>query len=136
MEQNLKQRIQLTLLPLTDEILPEKRARDSRGQAHFIINNRPLCRVCALSLEAGAGTRGNHYHKLKTEGFYLLSGIMELKLKCLTTKQSATLVLEPGSRFFIPPKMAHSMRALQSLWFIEFTDYPYDKNDDHPYSLT
>ncbi len=135
MPATLLERIELTVLPVTDAVLPEKRARDERGEAHFIVNNYQVCRVAALSLLPGKGYRGNHYHKHKTEGFYLLCGRMRLALTCLASNESAVLELEPGSRFVIPPMVAHNMLALEPLWFIEFTDHPYDKSDDNPYHL-
>ena len=132
---DLRERLQLVVLPLSQEILVEKRSQDQRGEAHFIIDNQPVCRVACVSLKARAGSRGNHYHQHKTEGFYLVSGHLQLKLKCLVSDQELELDLRPGSRFFIPPMVAHSLMALEDLWFVEFTDHSYEPSDDHVYSF-
>ena len=134
--QDLRERLQLVLLPLSQEMLVEKRSQDQRGEAHFIVNDQPFCRLACLSLKAGAGSRGNHYHQRKTEGFYLVSGRLLLKLKCLPSGQELELELLPGSRFFIPPLVAHCLTALEDLWFVEFTGHPYEQSDDCPYSFT
>ena len=132
---NFEQKIQLTVLPLSSQMLTEKRAADERGESHFIVNNQPFCRVAALSLLQGKGSRGNHFHCRKTEGFYLLMGRMQLDLHCLENTRSASFTLEPGSRFFIPPMLAHRMTALEDLWFIEFTDQPYEQSDDNSFTF-
>jgi L-fuculose-phosphate aldolase len=133
----LDRRIETKHLPVTNEFLTEKRWQDKRGEAHLIIDDRPLCRVCYLTLEPGAGYRGGHLHNNKHEGFYVVKGRALVELACRTTGERLSLEQEPGDRLVLPPGVAHRIFAPgpDKLEFIEFTDRPYDAADDVPFNF-
>lgn len=133
----LDRRIETKHLPITNEFLTEKRWQDKRGEAHLIVDDRSLCRVCYLTLEPGAGYRGGHSHKHKHEGFYVVKGRALVELVCSTTGERLSLEQEPGDRLWLPPGVAHRIFAPgpDKLEFIEFTDRPYDAEDDDPFNF-
>jgi mannose-6-phosphate isomerase-like protein (cupin superfamily) len=132
---SLRERLQLTILPLTSDFLTEKRSEDARGQAHLIINNQPFRRLLALTLNPGSGYRGSHYHQHKSEWLYIMAGQARLQCRCLISNESLEVDLEEGSRLLIPAQVGHRISALTPLIFIEFTDNAYDQADDIPYSF-
>lgn len=131
----LAERIERLSLPLTPGFAVEKRHADARGQAHLIINDRPLCRVCLLTLNVGAGYRGGHYHRHKHEGFYITQGLAHCELACVTTGERLAFEAGEGERLWLPPGIAHRFTALAPLTFVEFTDRPYDPEDDLPFAF-
>lgn len=131
----LAQRLELTRLPVTDGYAVEKRGGDERGQVHLIVDDRPLRRVCVLDLKPGAGYRGGHVHRQKTEGFYVSAGRGLLELVCIRTGERLELELETGHRIFIPPQVAHRISAIEPLTFVELVDMPYDPDDDLPFEF-
>ena len=132
---HLEQRIELVELPLTAEFAVEKRHQDHRGEAHLIVDDRPLRRVAFLTLQKGAGHRGGHVHRHKHEGFYVVSGRALVELACAHTGERLELRLGPGARLWLPPGVAHRISALDDLAFVEFTDQPYDPDDDQPFEF-
>lgn len=133
----LDRRIEAKHLPLTSEFATEKRWQDARGETHLIVNDRPLCRVCLLTLEPGSGYRGGHVHRHKHEGFYVVQGHALVELACSITGERLSLEQEPGDRLWLPPQVAHRISAPgpQKLVFVEFTDRPYDPADDVPFEF-
>ncbi len=133
----LDRRIEAKHLAVTSDFATEKRWQDQRGEAHLIVNDRPLCRVCFLSLEHGAGYRGGHVHRHKHEGFYVVQGHALVELVCTLTGERLSLEQEPGDRLWLPPNVAHRISAPgpDKLEFVEFTDRPYDPADDAPFEF-
>lgn len=131
----LDQRVEITVLPRTQEFAVEKIHADQRGEAHLIADNRPLCRLGVLTLRAGSGWRGGHLHWGKGEGFYIYQGRARAQLACGISGERLDLTLEPGARLWIPAGVAHRFEALEDLTFVEFTDSPYQAADDLPYQF-
>ncbi len=133
----LARRIEARHLPLTADFMTEKRWQDARGQAHLIVDDRPLRRVCLLTLEPGAGFRGAHLHRRKHEGFYVVEGRALVELVCAQSGERLTLEQGPGDRLWLPPGVAHRISAPgpDPLVFVEFTDRPYDRDDDIPFDF-
>ncbi|MBI4799041.1 MAG: class II aldolase/adducin family protein [Desulfarculus sp.] len=129
----LDQRIELKRLPATAEFAVEKIHADPRGQAHLIIDDRALRRVCLLTLSVGTGYRGGHVHWHKSEGFYVYQGRARAELA--VSGERLDLELAVGSRLWIPAGIAHRFAAIEDVTFVEFTDSPYQAADDLPFAF-
>lgn len=125
----------LDRLPATEAFATEKRAVDARGQAHLIVDDLPLRRVCYLTLKAGAGYRGGHYHRHKREGLYIAAGRARVELAAVDSGQRHGLELEVGHRLWMLPGLAHRVAAVEDLVMVEYTDSPYDPADDRPFDF-
>jgi mannose-6-phosphate isomerase-like protein (cupin superfamily) len=72
-----------------------------------------------------------HYHKLKTETFYLHTG--RLKLRIMDSPDSQVieeLLLEAGDCMDVPPGLVHQMEALEPSELFEFSTQHFDE-DSH-----
>ena len=131
----LAERVLVEHLPETAEFLTQKRFSDARGKAHLIVNDAPLRRVALLSLAPDTGFRGSHVHHHKTEGFYVAAGRAKLEVACSATRETMVLELAEGDLVWMPPGVAHRIKALEPLTFVELTNRPYEKADDAPFDF-
>ena len=99
------------------------------GREIWIANN-PL--YCGKILEIQKGKRCSlHYHKLKTESFYLRAG----RLKVWIKESPEAVALEefelgPGECMDINPGLVHQMLALEDAELFEFSTQHFD-SDSH-----
>ena len=90
------------------------------GHEEWIVNNDLYC---GKLLHFQSGKRCSfHYHKLKTETFYLQAG--RLKVLYSNTddiKAADEIVLRPGGIFHVPIGLRHQMIALEDSDLFEFS---------------
>jgi mannose-6-phosphate isomerase-like protein (cupin superfamily) len=92
------------------------------------IANGPL--YCGKILEIKQGKRCSlHYHKLKSESFYLRSGRLRLRLKeSLESGSFEEFELYPGDCVDITPGLLHQMEALEDAELYEFSTQHFDSD--------
>jgi uncharacterized cupin superfamily protein len=90
--------------------------------------------VAYAELRAGA-VRGNHYHKIKQEWLYIISGKLSLVLEDIESGLRDTLTLARGDLAFIPTGVAHALHVQESGHAIEFSPSAFDPTDSFPYNL-
>lgn len=70
-----------------------------------------------------AGTlRGNHYHKVNKEAFFVINGNFKLSISTLDSSVSETYELNTGDFFIINPNLIHSFSYLTDTSLISFYD--------------
>ncbi|MCB2189699.1 MAG: class II aldolase/adducin family protein [Deltaproteobacteria bacterium] len=126
----LAERVRVENLPLTDEFRYTKRYQDDRGEAHLILNGQAVRKVALMTLKPGTGFRGGHFHRIKTEGMYVVSGRIRYDLTCIRTGETAQLAMGPGDLLWMPVGVAHRLAALEEATLVELCDTPYDPADD------
>ena len=90
--------------------------------------------VAYVELRAGT-VRGNHYHKMKEEWIYVISGEVSLVLADIASGLRDTVTICSGDLAFIPTGIAHSLHVTQSGQAIEFSPVAFDPADSYPYNL-
>ena len=87
---------------------------------------------CGKLLEIRKGKKCSlHYHKLKTESFFLRSGRIKMRIK--ESPESETIEefeLKAGDCMDIPPGLVHQMEALEDAELFEFSTRHFDE-DSH-----
>jgi quercetin dioxygenase-like cupin family protein len=68
-----------------------------------------------------------HYHKLKTETFYLHTGRLKLRIMDTPESEIEELVLEAGECMDIRPGLVHQMEALEPSELFEFSTEHFKK---------
>ena len=79
--------------------------------------------------------RGNHYHKLRHEYFYVIDGDLTLQLQDVSSGEAATVAIRAGDLAFIQPGIAHAMKPLNAGHGIEFAAEAFDLSDVYSYPL-
>ena len=97
------------------------------GREIWIANNGSYC---GKILEIRKGKRCSlHYHKLKTETFYLRSGRLKIKIK--DPEQSDNIEefeLYEGECMDVPVGLVHQMEALEDAELLEFSTQHFDSD--------
>jgi mannose-6-phosphate isomerase-like protein (cupin superfamily) len=99
------------------------------GREVWIANNRLYC---GKILEIRQGKRCSlHYHKLKTESFYLRKGRLTVRIKeSPDAIEIEQFELEEGDCMDIAPGLVHQMEALEDSELFEFSTQHFD-SDSH-----
>jgi oxalate decarboxylase/phosphoglucose isomerase-like protein (cupin superfamily) len=126
-------------LPLTDQ--PANRAEicarisSPRGELAVLTDGTvPIRHLSYLEMRPGM-IRGNHFHKLRQEYFYLISGNISLSLSDVATGQTVALEIQPGDMVYIQPGVAHAFNPLTPGHAVEYAAQPFDFSDVFPHQL-
>ena len=117
----------------------ERRTFSEKGEMVQILNrpNEAFKHLVYWELDStkSGQERGHHYHERKIEHYYIITGELELSLKDLESSVCKKLVVKPGNRLAISPRVAHAFRSLAYSQVLEYSPEPYDPSDTHPYKV-
>src|SRR5215475_10166632 len=99
------------------------------GREVWIANNE---RYCGKILEINKGKRLSlHFHKLKTESFFLRRGRLKMRIKeSADSPNIEEFEMVEGDCMDIPPGLVHQMEALEDVELYEFSTQHFD-SDSH-----
>jgi len=99
------------------------------GREVWIVNGELYC---GKILEIQKGKRCSlHFHKLKTESFYLRTGRLKVRVQeSLASGMIEEFELLVGECMDIPPGLVHQMEALEDAELYEFSTQHFD-SDSH-----
>jgi mannose-6-phosphate isomerase-like protein (cupin superfamily) len=116
-----------------DEVLA--RIQSPRGEMAVLTDGAtPLRHLSYLELRP-AMLRGNHFHKLRHEFFYLIHGELKLTLAEITSGERTSVQLRAGDLATIHPGIAHVLNPLTAGHGIEYAAEPFDLTDVYPHPL-
>ena len=111
------------------------RLNSPRGELAVLTDgSTPLRHLCYVELRAGM-VRGNHFHKLRHEYFYVIAGNLAVQLQDVSTKEQASVKLQTGDMLFIKPGIAHALNPLSEGHALEYAAEPFDLADVYPQAL-
>jgi oxalate decarboxylase/phosphoglucose isomerase-like protein (cupin superfamily) len=90
--------------------------------------------IACIELTSGS-VRGNHFHKLKAEWVYLLSGHADLVVKETDSGEAAVLKLAKGDIAFIATGVAHALRVTGAGEAIEFSPARFNPEDTYKHEV-
>ncbi|SMC22907.1 Cupin [Desulfacinum hydrothermale DSM 13146] len=130
----MSRQIRVESLPVTAAFRRIKRWTERRGEVALIEDGLLIQHLAVFSLRAGPGLfRGGHYHRVKTERFYVISGKVRILTVDVETGEAGHTDVQAGHKLVIPPLLAHRFHALEDAWLVEYYDSPYDPQDDVPF---
>ena len=111
------------------------RLSSPRGELAVLTDgSTPLRHLCYVELRTGM-VRGNHFHKLRHEYFYVIAGNLAVELQEISTNESASVELRPGDMLYIKPGIAHALNPLCDGHALEYAAEPFDLADVYPHTL-
>jgi len=112
-----------------------KRLLLAQGQLAQVYDGEAGIRYLAcIELREGK-IRGNHYHRVKDEFIYVITGQILLAVEDISTGDKASTTLNAGDLAFIPVTIAHAFRTVEAGHGIEFSPMRFDAADICPYPL-
>jgi mannose-6-phosphate isomerase-like protein (cupin superfamily) len=120
----------------TDNAGP-RRIIEDRGELAILRPVGPVYNPCYFDIKPGEDrSRGEHYHRSKTEVFYVISGSCHVRFVDLETGQTGDFQVSAGDMVTIMPKCAHRMDSIEFCQVVEFSleDVDY-KADTVPYGF-
>src|SRR5690242_19424827 len=99
------------------------------GQETWIVNNQLYC---GKILEIRRGRKCSlHFHKLKTESFFLRAGRLKVRVKdSVDSEIIDEFEMVPGQCMDVPPGLVHQMEALEDAELFEFSTQHFN-SDSH-----
>ena len=94
----------------------------------------PIRHLAYVELKAGM-LRGNHYHKLRHETFYLIQGEVTVTMGDIATGETETAQMRGGDMAYFDPCIAHAFRPSIGGHGIEYAPEPFDTGDVYPHQL-
>jgi mannose-6-phosphate isomerase-like protein (cupin superfamily) len=134
----LKGKVQIKSLPVVTPpdggMTEPRRISLSRGELAVLTDGQiPITHLAYVELKDRA-LRGNHFHKLRHEYFYLIAGQAELWVQDLATNERTNELLKAGDLAFIEPNIAHAFIPHSAGHGLEFAREKFDPADvyKHP----
>lgn len=102
--------------------------------AQFYDGEEGIRYIAQIELQAGT-IRGNHYHKVKQEWVYVMSGEVTLVVENLESNGPEKVQLKPGDLAFIETGVVHALQVTESGQAIEFSTARFDPTDIYRHKL-
>jgi hypothetical protein len=102
--------------------------------ANFYDEDGGIRYIAFVELRIG-GVRGNHFHRVKEEQFYLSSGAVTLVAQELETNKRVSVDLIPGDLMIIATAIAHAFEPTKAGHAVEFSKTRFDAADVHRFVL-
>ena len=136
----LADKVQKWSLPVIEGTPPPeapslKRLLLPQGELAQVYDSEPGIRYIAFTELRPDRVRGNHYHDVKEEFVYILSGEALLVVEDTESKERASITLLTGDLVFIPTRIAHALRPIRAGQAIEFSSARFNPADVHRYPL-
>lgn len=115
----------VNLLNLNNNLM--KKVDKGWGYELWIHNDNKYCGKL-LFFEKGKKC-SMHYHKIKSETFYLYSGLLKCNFYNLGSKEdNREIIMKPGDMKEIPPNLVHKMEAIEESILFEFSTQHFDSD--------
>lgn len=101
--------------------------RDNRGMLVQLVSKNKWSQVNYIESEVGS-LRGNHYHKINQELFYVIEGSFNLKLE--SKNNTIFYNIQKGDMFIIKPLVKHSFEYLAHTKLITMYDKGVELEDN------
>ncbi|MGZ8920903.1 MAG: cupin domain-containing protein [Limisphaerales bacterium] len=106
-----------------------------RGEMAVLTDgSTPLRHLSYLEFRQGM-LRGNHYHKLRHEYCYLISGELTLTLADIGTGEKAVVQMRTGDLAYVTPGIAHALNPTATGHAVEYAAEPFDLADVFPHQI-
>ncbi len=106
-----------------------KRLALAQGElANFYDGQEGIRYLAYIELRAGT-VRGNHWHRVKEEQIYVISGELRLIVQERESGERVSIQLQPGDVVLIAPGVVHALETVASGQAIEFSKTRFDPAD-------
>lgn len=79
--------------------------------------------------------RGRHYHKITEEYFYVISGMIEVRLLDIRTQERVEFIVTKGDGFHVYPFTYHELHFIEDTTIMSFYSKEFNPADTDIYQL-
>jgi dTDP-4-dehydrorhamnose 3,5-epimerase-like enzyme len=130
----MMEKVLIEKVPYAKEGLGAKRWEEERGEFVQISYKEEIRHLALFEIRKGF-SRGNHYHEVKEEIFYVVSGKMRALFLDMDDLQKEEFVLEMGDKIRIKPRCAHIFYGLEDTRVVEYSPQIFDPQDSYRVDL-
>jgi dTDP-4-dehydrorhamnose 3,5-epimerase-like enzyme len=112
-----------------------KRLLLPQGELAQFYDSEDGVRYIAYSELVPGGVRGNHYHDVKEEFVYVISGQILLAVQDVKSGQREETKIEAGELFFVSTGIAHALKTLKPGVAVEFSKTRFNPSDVQKFRL-
>ncbi len=124
------EKVRIDLLPEGKEMSGAKRWGEERGEFVQVSYGEEIRHLAFFEIRTGF-LRGEHYHLLKEEIFYIVKGVVRGCFVDLDTGEKAEVILMKGQRARVKPRCWHSFCGLEDASVVEYSPQIYDSSDSY-----
>ncbi len=111
-------------------IVPYEPFSDARGNLIEIVKSKNWRQMNYFFTKKGS-IRGNHYHKVIEELFYILKGEIKIKIDNLKTGKKETHIVKERQGFIVESYDVHTVTALTDVeWIVLYSEVFDQTNPD------
>ena len=114
--------------PPADALGPKRLTLPQGELANIYDGQEGIRYIACIELREGT-VRGNHWHQVKEEQIYVVSGKLLLVAQEGESGQQISVELQPGDLAFIAPGVAHALKTLVAGQAIEFSKNRFNPAD-------
>jgi mannose-6-phosphate isomerase-like protein (cupin superfamily) len=115
-------KVRVQTLPVRKGGQGARRIVEERGELAILHPNGPVYNPVVFDLRPGPGYyRGGHYHKTKTETFYIVQGSCVVRYCDLQSGSEGRVEAGQGDLITISPGCAHRLEALEMCRVVEWS---------------
>ena len=107
---------------------PKRLALPQGELANFYDDQEGVRYLACIELRPGT-VRGNHWHEVKEEQIYVISGELLLVVQERESGARQELELRPGDLALIRPGIAHALKTAAPGYAVEFSRTKFDPSD-------
>lgn len=112
-------------MALFERLAPDFAFEDIRGKLTQLVHGG-YTQVNVLESRKGV-LRGEHFHKVSREAFFVVRGQVEVTLKKNAERQTESF--GPGDFFEVPPFVVHSLHFPEDCVLVALYDIPVERED-------
>ena len=127
-------KVRIEKIPYTREMRGAKRWEEERGEFVQISYREEIWHLALFEIRKGF-SRGSHYHEVKEEIFYVVSGKIRALFLDMDHLQQEEAILEKGDKIRIKPRCGHIFHGLEDTLVVEFSPQVYDVEDSYRIDL-
>jgi dTDP-4-dehydrorhamnose 3,5-epimerase-like enzyme len=128
------EKVVIEKIPNTKEIQGVKRWEEEKGEFIQIAYQEEIHHLALFEIR-NRFSRGNHYHRMKEEIFYVFRGKLRALFMDMESFQKEERVLEKGERIRIKPLCGHLFYGLEDTLVVEYSPQVYEEEDRYKINL-
>jgi dTDP-4-dehydrorhamnose 3,5-epimerase-like enzyme len=117
------------------KVKKEKSLENERGSLVEFITRKYNIKQVNILFSFANTVRGNHYHKITEEFFYVIDGKVKVALRNIKTGKTENFIVSSKESFTVTPYHYHTLEFLKDTQILSFYSKEFDINDTDIFTI-